>query len=94
MQNCNSHLKWYTKNTSHIDTKKPTMTIYKNKFFIALVIFVILIVCFLLFGKNLISPPRASEILTTYNIDSRYGEGLNFTHMPTRIVRWQTLPRP
>ena len=68
------------------------MPIYKNKFFIALVIFVILIVCFLLFGKNLISPPRASEILTTYNIDSRYGEGLNFTHMPTRIVRWQTLP--
>ena len=92
MQNCDSHLKWYTKNTIHIDTKKPTMPIYKNKFFIALVIFVILVVCFLLFGKNLISPPRASENLRLYNIDSRYGDGFNFTYIPARTIRWQTLP--
>jgi len=61
------------------------MPIYKNKFFfIALVIFVILVAGFLLFGKNLIYPPRASEKVTVYNILSRSYNDLEGVKLPSR----------
>ena len=68
------------------------MPIYKNKFFIALVIFVILVAGFLLFGKNLIYPPRASEKVTVYNILSRSYNDLEGVKLPSRTVRWKSLP--
>jgi hypothetical protein len=68
------------------------MPIYKNKFFIILLILVILAVGYFLYGKNLISQPRASETLTIYNIDSRGTDGPEATVMPIRTVRWKTLP--
>ncbi len=68
------------------------MTPVHKTFLIVLIILAVLVVGYLVWGKNFIYPPRASENLALYNIDSRYGDGPNFTYMPSRTIRWQTLP--
>jgi len=68
------------------------MTPAHKKLFIVLLILAVLTIGYFLWGKNFIYPPRASENLALYNIYSRDGDGSNDTIMPTRTIRWQTLP--
>jgi len=72
------------------------MTPAHKKLFIVLLILAVLTIGYFLFGKNLIYPPRASEALTIYNIYSRgidkSSADPNLLAMPTRTVRWKSLP--
>ena len=69
------------------------MPVHK-KLLIVLIILAALVVGYFLWGKNLIYPPRASENLTIYNIDSRGIDSFDGVtpHAPGRTVRWKTLP--